>query len=182
MESFLVDNTKSVHLVDALKFFGGWESGHKDASDPLSRRLNLRRATMPKRKLEGREFSRTLLHKKTHGGHIVKVLVDLGVATEEEIAVELTKHHKFPYLPLSYYEMDPKAISAIPEAMAKEHLLIPLDMVGDNIMIAMVNPLDKNAIREVERLTNCFVQVFVATLSEIQLAIEQNYKKTLDLQ
>ena len=179
-ESILLENTKSVHLVEALKLFGGWHSHPEGASDPLSQRLNFRRAAMPKHKLEGHEFLRTVLHKKMHGGHIVKVLVDLGVASEEEIAVELTKYHKFPYLPLTYYDINPEALKTIPEAIAREYLFIPLDKVGDNLMISMVNPLDKNAIREAERLSNCFVQVFVSTLSDIQLAIEGNYKKILD--
>jgi len=179
-ESILLENTKSVHLVDALKFFGGWHSHPEGASDSLSQRLNFRRAVMPKHKLEGHEFLRTVLHKKAHGGHIVKILVDLGVATEEEIAVELAKHNKFPYLPLTYYDINPEAIKAIPEAIAREYLLVPLDKVSDNLMISMVNPLDKNAIREAERQSNCFVQVFVSTLSDIQLAIEGNYKKTFD--
>jgi hypothetical protein len=179
-ESIILDNAKSVHLVEALKLFGGWHSQPEGAPDPLSRGLNFHRAVMPKHKLAGHEFLRTVLHKKMHGGHIVKVLVDLGVATEEEIVVELTKYYKFPYLPLTYYDINPEAIKAIPEAMAKEYLFVPLDKVSDNLMISMVNPLDKNAILEVERQSNCFVQVFVSTLSDIQLALEQNYKNNFE--
>lgn len=177
-ESLLMENSNSVHLVDALKFFGGWHSRPQEAtSDFLTQRMNFRRTVTPKHKLEGREFLKTVFHKKMHGGHIVKILVDLGVATEGEIAEELTKHHRFPYLPLKHYDINPETMKTIPEDIAREYLFVPLDMFSDNLMIAMVNPLDQNAISEAERLSGCFVQVFVSTLSEVISAIEQNYRR-----
>lgn len=175
IKSFLLENSKLVPLVDALKFFGGWHSHTDELPKSLSSRFSSCRSVAPLHKLKSDDFLKTLIHKKIHGGHIVDVLVNLGIASEEEIAVELTKHHRFPYLPLNHYDINPDAVKAIPEALAREYMLVPLDKVGDNLMIAMVNPLDKQAIRKAEVESGCFVQVFVSTLTEVMSAIEKNY-------
>lgn len=178
LESILLDTSKSVPLIDALKFFGGWHSEKEEIPKSLRNRFSLRRTVTPNHRLHGDEFLKTVLYKKTHGGHIAKVLVDLGIAKEEEIAIELSRHHSFPYLPLKHYETNLEAVKSVPEELAREYLLAPLDRVGNNLMIAMVNPLDREAIRRVEAASNCYVQVFVSVLSEVLHSIEQNYKAT----
>lgn len=179
-ESFLLENSKLVSLVDALKFFGGWDLQKEELPKSLNSRFGLRRSAMPHHKLKSDEFMKTVLHKKAHGGHIVEVLVKLGITSEQDIVVELTKHHKFPYLPLKYYDINPEAVKAVPEDLAREYLLVPLDKVEDNLMIAMVNPLDKQAILEVEIASSCYVQVFLSTLSEVLSAIENKYIRSSD--
>lgn len=181
IESFLLENSKLVSLVDALKFFGGWHSQMEELPKSLNSRFGSRCSAMPHHKLKSDEFLKTIIHKKVHGGHIVEVLVKLGITSEQDIAVELTKHHKFPYLPLRYYDINPEAVKAIPEDLAREYLLVPLDKVVDNLMIAMVNPLDKQAIRQVEIASGCYVQVFVSTLSEVMSAIEKKYIRSPDM-
>lgn len=113
---------------------------------------------------------------KEKGGLIGEILVELGYAKEEDIAQALTAEYGFPYLPLNNYEINPETISIIPARVARQYFLIPIDKIGNNLTIAMSNPLNVQAIEDVEVLCGCNIQTFVATSSDIKKAIEKYYK------
>lgn len=122
------------------------------------------------------ELERALLTQKEKGGLIGEVLVELGLVKEEDIAQALTAQYGFPYLPLSNYEINPEVISIIPSRVARQYLLVPIDKIGNNITVAMSNPLNVQAIEDVELLTGCSVQTFVSTSSDIKKVIVKYYK------
>ncbi|MDD5136675.1 MAG: PilZ domain-containing protein [Candidatus Omnitrophica bacterium] len=72
-------------------------------------------------------------------------------------------------LPVSNRSINPMS------SIAKKHWLIPVDKLGSIVTVVMADPLDTDAIKEVERLTNCKVQPFVGILSDIVKAIENYY-------
>jgi len=53
--------------------------------------------------------------------------------------------------------------------------LLPIDKIGNCLTVAMSNPLNLQAIEDVEMLSGCMVQTFVATSSDIRAAIEKYY-------
>ena len=114
---------------------------------------------------------------KEKGGLIGEVLVDLGFAKEEEIALALTAQYGFPYLPLNSYEIEAEVIKLVPERVARQYSLIPIDKMGNNLTIAMSNPLNTQAIEDIELLSGCTVQTFVSTTTDIKMTIEKYYKK-----
>jgi type IV pilus assembly protein PilB len=111
------------------------------------------------------------------GGLIGQILVSLGYATEEDIAQAITVQYGFPYLPLKGYEIDKEVISLIPEHVARQYGLIPIDKIGDTLTIAMSNPLNNQAVEDIEMLTHCSAQVFVSTLSDLNETIDKYYGK-----
>lgn len=113
---------------------------------------------------------------KEKGGLIGQVLVDLGYTNEEAIAQAITAQYGFPYLPLENYEIDPDIIKIIPKNVVLQYCLIPVDKIGNNLTIAMSNPLNSQAIEDIEVLSGLYVQVFVSTASDIKRAIEKYYK------
>lgn len=113
---------------------------------------------------------------KQKGGLIGELLVELKFVSEEDIAKTLTAQYGFAYLPLNNYEIDQELIKFIPERVARQYRLIPIDKIGDNLTIAMSNPLNSQAIEDIETLLGCNVQVFVSTNSDILQAIEKYYR------
>ena len=110
------------------------------------------------------------------GGLIGEILVDLGFVKEDDIAQSLTAQYGFPYLPLSNYDVNIDITSIIPGRVARQYLLVPIDKIGNNLTLAMSNPLNVQAIEDVELLSGCSVQTFVSTSSDIKRAIEKYYK------
>jgi type IV pilus assembly protein PilB len=126
--------------------------------------------------INDQQLQKALAVQKEKGGLVGELLVALGFAKEEDIAQAITVQYGFPYLPLSSYEIGLEITALIPVRVAKQYLLIPIDKIGNNLTIAMANPLNSIAIDDVEKLTGCTVQVFVCTVSDVKKAIEKYYK------
>ena len=124
------------------------------------------------------QLEQALASQKEHGGLIGQILIQLGLITEEEVALALTAQYGFPYLPLDNYEIDGGLTAIIPEAIARQYCLIPIDRIGNALTLAMGDPSNTKAIEEVELMTKCVVQAFVSTPSDIIKAIEKYYKHT----
>lgn len=123
-----------------------------------------------------RQLDKALVAQQEKGGLIGEILVGLGFAREEDIAQSLTAQYGFPYLPLSNYDINPEITSIIPGRVARQYLLIPIDKIGNNLTISMSNPLNIQAVEDVELLSGCSVQTFVSTSSDIKRAIKKYYK------
>jgi type IV pilus assembly protein PilB len=123
------------------------------------------------------QLDKALRIQKEKGGLIGQILVMLGYAKEEEIAQALTVQYGFPYLPLESYEMNPEAVKLIPDNVARQYNLIAIDRIADLLTIAMSNPLNSQAVEDVELVTKCQVQVFVSTMTDVTNAIERCYGK-----
>jgi type IV pilus assembly protein PilB len=122
------------------------------------------------------QLDKAIATQKEKGGLIGEILVELGFVKEEDIAQALTAQYGFPYLPLSNYDINPEIASIIPGRVVRQYLLLPIDKIGNNLTLAMSNPLNMQAIEDVELLSGCSVQVFVSTSSDIKKTIEKYYK------
>src|SRR3989338_9778899 len=122
------------------------------------------------------QLALAISYQQQKGGLIGEVLVQLKFATEEDIAQALTCQYGFPYLPLANYEIDREVINSIPEHVCRQFCLIPIDKIGKSLTLAMANPLNVQAIEDVELITGCVVQTFVSTATDIRNAVTRYYK------
>ena len=122
------------------------------------------------------QLDQALELQKDKGGLIGEILVQLKFTTEEDIAKTLTAQYGFAYLPLSNYEIDAELAKLIPERVAKQYCLIPIDRLSNNLTIAMSNPLNAQAVEDIETISGCSVQIFVSTTTDIRRAIEKFFK------
>ncbi len=109
------------------------------------------------------------------GGLIGQILVSLGFTTEEAIAQALTAQYGFPFLPLGGYEIDKEVAKIIPENVAKQYGLVAVDRVGNVLTVAMSNPLNEQAVEDIEMISHFKIQLFVSTSTDINNAIKRCY-------
>ncbi len=124
-----------------------------------------------------RQLEKALAVQSEKGGLVGEILVELGFVKEEDIAQALTAQYGFPYLPLSNYEINPDVVNIVPGRVARQYMLVPIDKIGSNLTLAMSNPLNVQAIEDVELLSGCSVQTFVSTSTDIKKAIEKYYRE-----
>ena len=122
------------------------------------------------------QLQHALKEQKEQGALFGEVLVNLKYATEEDIVQALTCQYGFPYLPLSNYEIAPEVIASVSVDLCKKYCLIPIDKIGRSLTLAISNPLNIQALEEVERVTSCAVQSFVSTASDIKSGIKRYYE------
>jgi len=96
-----------------------------------------------------KELNEALAVQKEKGGFIGQILVQLGYLKQEAVASCLVKQCKIPHLSLLDYDIGPDVLSLIPEAICRKYNLLPIDKLGRILTVAMVDPLDLDALEEI---------------------------------
>lgn len=97
-----------------------------------------------------------------------EALVKLGIVTQEDIDWALSNQLNIPYVRLKPAMVDRGAVELVPAHLARQYNLIPLIRTGDEISIAIADPLNITAIAAVEKATSCSVSVSVGLIREIR--------------
>ena len=113
---------------------------------------------------------------KEKGMLVGEALIFLKYTTEEDIVKALVRQYGFPYLPLANYEIPPEVVASVPVNVCRRYCLIPIDKIGKSLTVAMSNPLNVQALEDVELVTGCAVQSFVSTAADIKNAIQRYYE------
>jgi type IV pilus assembly protein PilB len=106
---------------------------------------------------------------------LVESLVSLNSSSEEEIAETLAKHLDIPFLKLASISPDPRVLDMVKDTVAKKYRVFPINLEGGNLTLAMLDPLNYMAIRDLELFTGCTIRRSVATKTDILDAISQHY-------
>jgi type IV pilus assembly protein PilB len=113
---------------------------------------------------------------------ICSFIIETGLISEEDLTAFLSQQLDLPVVDLSNYLIDPETIDQIPESLAGKHLLIPILRIGDNLTVAMVDPLDVFALDELHMKTGLNIEPVLATETEVKKSLNQHYgaKGTLE--
>ena len=122
------------------------------------------------------QLQRALDFQRREGGLLGEILVKLGHVSELDIVQAITVQYGFPYLPLENYELKKEIGKVVPENVARQYCIVPLDIIGNVLTIAMSNPLNDKAIEDIEMITKKKVQVFISTITSIRDALNRLYK------
>ncbi len=87
--------------------------------------------------------------KEEKGGFIGQALVELGHVDQRTLISFLVKQCKIPYISLLDYEISKDLLSLIPQETCLHYRLLPIDKMGRILTVAMVDPLDPNALDSV---------------------------------
>lgn len=109
-----------------------------------------------------------------------ELLIESGFAKEEDIVRGLKAQYSFAYLPLTNYSIDIEITKILPHEIAIKHCVIPVHKYGNSLSVAIANPLNKTAIKEIEEISKCKVKVFISTPSDIKNKIKECYKKEIN--
>ena len=101
--------------------------------------------------------------------------VRMGVLTEDQLVNSLSQETWVPHLKVDKYEIRKKALDTITREDAQHFGVFPVDKLGNLLTLAMVNPLDAEAIRQLEAKTGLDIKKVVATRGEVALAIDKYY-------
>lgn len=121
------------------------------------------------------DIKAALEEQKRTGVRLGEALISLGIVTQEDIDWALSNQLDLPYIRLKADMIDPEAVRLVPAATARKFNLIPLIKAGNELSIAISDPLNKAAITAVEQQTGCQVNISVALIREIRDMIEACY-------
>ncbi len=107
---------------------------------------------MAERIITAAQFAEAAREQSETGGYIGQILVKKGFATDQAISEYLVRQLKIPRLCLLDYDINDKVLRQIPEDVCLRLRLMPIDRLGRILTVAMVDPLDKGALEEVQLL------------------------------
>ena len=111
------------------------------------------------------------------GQRLGEYLIDHELVSEHDIAWRLSHQLGFLYVDLSKEELSTELASAYPEALAKRYKAVPLKLEGKSLTVAMADPLDFEAVRDMSFFSGCTVKPVLAGQSAIKEAVEKVYFK-----
>lgn len=107
-----------------------------------------------------------------------EVLVNAGFVEEDQITMALADQFLFPHVDLKNYKIDKELLNLVSSEILWGQRVLPLMRLDNILTLAMVNPLDKEAIKEVERETRCSVRQMVVSAREFKEHVEDVYRSS----
>ncbi len=109
------------------------------------------------------------------GGLLGEILIKLSFVSPREIAEAVAFQSKNPYIDLTQYPPTKQALKLLDKNITKQLEILPIDIAGNRLMLAMANPYDLNAIDIVKRRTGLELDIYVSDKESLLKAIEINY-------
>ena len=104
-----------------------------------------------------------------------QVLIGTGVLDDESIAKSMAKQMKLPFIRLQQLHIPQEVINLVPVEVARTHLLVPMKVTDGKLLVAMVNPLDSEALQVLRITTNKRIEVAIAARDDVMEALVKYY-------
>lgn len=105
-----------------------------------------------------------------------EILIDMKLLNEEMLVSAISKQTRLPYIKISDYRIPKEVLNTIPRSFIETYQVLPIDKMGRVLIIAMVNPNNREAITELEKATGLKVKQVLCRLSEFKQAVHALFK------
>ena len=121
------------------------------------------------------QLNKALADQEKAGLKLGQYLVRRGIITEQQIVDVLGRQLRLRKYHPDMFPFDVELSKVISIEVAQKHQVAPLRKRGRLLTIAMMDPLDINALDFIETLTNCEVEAVVCTERELNQLISSLY-------
>lgn len=114
--------------------------------------------------------------KKDTGQRLISVLNGRNYVSEGKLLAQLSNLYRMEVVDLDYVIPDRKVLDRIPAEKAYHYEVIPIDVKGRYLTVAMVDPTDISAIEDLRFITGKEISPVLASESSIRDALDRYYK------
>ncbi len=116
------------------------------------------------------------LQEKQSGNEFLgEVLVRSNYITEDELIGFLVRQCRIPHLKLSNFQVSSEVSELIPPEICNEHKLLPIDKLGTLLTVAMVNPIDVEALEKVKNNVKLRIKPILCSLADFRNLYDKIY-------
>ncbi|RKH16642.1 type II secretion system protein GspE [Corallococcus praedator] len=127
------------------------------------------------------KIQEALAAQQEKGGRLGEILVGMKAVTDEDVARALGHQLDLPYLQRIFAEeVDADLVKRIPINFARQTQLLPLSLEGDEVVLAVADPLDTTALDHARLLLGQSIQPRIALASTIVDAINSVYDRSVN--
>ncbi|MEB2310664.1 MAG: hypothetical protein OZ921_00195 [Sorangiineae bacterium] len=135
--------------------------------------------------VEARVISREQLDdvlglQRRDGRRLGTLLVESGLVSETQVTQILSQQFAVPWVSLYHIDFSRQLLNLVPRELAERYCLVPIFVrrvrgLGETLYVAMDDPSDEHAIREVSQGAGLPVRAMIAPPSDIKSAIRVYY-------
>ncbi len=109
------------------------------------------------------------------GRRLYLALIEERPASEETLRDVMSRTFQIPVVDLDTAAIDESVVASFPPRLAREHQIIPITKEGDALIVAVADPTDIDAVKQVSSEVRSPVHLRLATASQIHKQVELHY-------
>lgn len=109
------------------------------------------------------------------GLRLGQALTRSGKVSIDDIVWALADQYEVPYVHLDLKTIDPEAVRLIPEDFARRHSVIPILRCGNELFLAIDDPMKITVLEDVRAMTGLQLNIALALVDEIQKILDEFY-------
>lgn len=137
--------------------------------------LKLGQILMKSGVLTEQQLTDALHRQKASHQRLGEILIESKYITEMQMISSLAQQLSIAYIDLATVKLDDTLSSIMPEALAQNHLIVPIKREGSVLTVALADPLDYNSMNDVGTFTKLKIYPMIAERSKIETRIKELY-------
>ena len=121
------------------------------------------------------QLEEALKEKQASGRFLGEILMGLDHITEDELIGFLVRQCRIPHLKLSSFQVASEIAELIPADICREHKLLPIDKLGSLLTVAMVNPIDIEALEKIKKQVKLRIKPILCSWADFRSLFEKIY-------
>lgn len=117
-------------------------------------------------------------HAASLGVTVEDALVQLGYISGADLGRAQAEQFNYEFVDLEGRQIPNSVIEKVSESIARENIVIPVDVQGDTVIVAMHNPNNIEVLDKLRFMLNTDITVVMAQVEAIQGAINRHYGQT----
>jgi len=130
-----------------------------------------------KKLITSEQLEEALAEQRKTGRFLGEILVKRKLVSEIQAAQCLSEQLGLAFVNLVNYNIEPGIVQLLPKETAKKCIALPLFKSATSVTVAMANPLDLNAVDQIQKVMNLRIRPVFAVPSQIIKLIEEEYRK-----
>jgi type IV pilus assembly protein PilB len=147
----------------------------------VKRKAKLGELLVSSGRLSQEQIDSALKRARDAGGMLGETLVDMGLLKSLEILKIVGSQLGLPCIELRPGCIDPEALTYIPKDKAHYYGVIPMFHVEDRLTVAISRPLSIFDFDDLERLSECPIQLVLCDAAAVKQAIEKYYGSDVNI-
>ncbi len=151
------------------------------SAPPARQKIRLGDLLVEQKVISSADLDIALAAQKKSGRRLGRIIVESGLAGENDIAQALARQMSLPFIDLRKFNPESAILQLLPETQARRFRAIPLARRDGSIFVGMADPTDLVAYDEIARLIREDIQLAVVAEGDLLAAIDRIYRRTDDI-
>ena len=121
--------------------------------------------------LDEEQLTEAMAEQQERGRSLGRILVERGFVSEADLVTALATQIGMEFVDFGDVDVDARAVTMVPDAIARRHVLLPIRFEDGKLVVAMSDPSNVVAMDDVRTVTKMDIKPAIATRDAILEAI-----------